>query len=87
MTVGHRVSQKTFQFRDWTSFCMWLEASPFIAPGACFMAGLLLSYRCGSDSLNLSKCSELLPVQVPIRVLALEESTNQMKLTLLFTQM
>lgn len=54
------------------------------APRAHFTAGRRLSYRCGGDSNNLSKCWELLPV--PARVLSQEESTDQMKLTLLFTQ-
>lgn len=64
------------------SVCGWRPV-----PGACFMACALLSYRCGSDSSDSCKCSELIPVQVPVRVLSLEESTNQTKPTLLFTQM
>lgn len=64
-----------------------LEASAFTVPGTCFKAGAPLSYKCDGDSSALSKCSELLPVQVPVRVLSLEKSTNQMKRTLLFTQM
>lgn len=78
MTVGHTAQKENFQFRDW--IWVWLEASP-LNPRGMFHGW----HRYGSDSSNLSKCSELLPVQVPVRALSLEESTNQMKLTL-FTQ-
>lgn len=86
MTVGHRAQKENFLFRDWSPFCVWLEASP-LSPRGTLTAGMLLNYRCGSDSSNLPKCCELLPVPVPVRVLSREESTNQMKLTLLSTQM
>lgn len=79
MTAGHRMVGENFQFRDWTPVA---EGQSLHGP----RAGTLLSYRRGSDSPNLPKCSQLLPVQVPVRVLTLEESTNPVKLILLRTQ-
>lgn len=66
MTVGHRAQKENFLFRDWTPFCVWLEASP-LSPRGTLTAGMLLNYRCGSDSSNLPKCCELLPVPVPVK--------------------
>lgn len=81
-----QIVRREFSFLRLDPILCVVRARPFIAPRARFMAGTLLSYRCGSDSSNLSKCSELIPVQVPVRVLSLEESTHQMKPTLLFPQ-
>lgn len=75
-------SGENFRFRDWIPLGVWVEAGPFITSRECFMAGTLLNYGCGSDSSNLSKSSELFPVQVPARVLLLEENKTQTNLPL-----